>query len=75
MTGSLLPNQFLVSSLMSLMTRVILFATEPLRSESLCNILSDERMDLSVVNIVKCQHHLYSMRLKVLPFTIYTGPL
>jgi hypothetical protein len=53
------------------------FSTEPLRSQSLCIILSDERMGLSLMNrllfaFVKCTYRIYSMLLKTLPCALYT---
>jgi hypothetical protein len=54
------------------------FVTEPLRSWSLCNILSDERVGLSLIKIlafVRSRYRIYSMLLKILPFALYKIPL
>jgi hypothetical protein len=51
-----------------------------LRSYSLCNILSDEKMGLSPMNeyawlFVKYKYSTCSILLKILPFALYASPL
>jgi hypothetical protein len=46
------------------------FATGPLRSLSLCNILSNKRMDLSLL----CRYRTYNMFLKILPCVLHRSP-
>jgi hypothetical protein len=56
----------------------LFFAAEPLLSEFLFNILSDERMGLSRMNMIhifKCTYRTYSILLKILPFALYANPL
>jgi hypothetical protein len=46
---------------------IFLFTTEPLRSYSLCTILSDDKMGLSLMNMLglaKCTYSTYRMFLK-----------
>jgi hypothetical protein len=54
------------------------FATAPLRPYSLRNTLSDERLGLSLMNmlgLVKCTYRTYSMLLKILACALYISPL
>jgi hypothetical protein len=51
------------------------FSTELLQSQSLCNILSDENMGLSFMNMLGLCLVKYRMILKILPFIINEIPL
>jgi hypothetical protein len=54
------------------------FLTEPLRQQSVCNILSDETMSFFYKYAspsIKRTYRTYSMLLKILPFALYTSPL
>jgi hypothetical protein len=67
-------NQFVLAPSLLRMTTRDFFATEPLPSLSLCNILSDEGMYLSLMNMLGlcqvCVLHMYNMLLKILPHCI-----
>jgi hypothetical protein len=70
-------NQFVLAPSPLRLMRFFLFATELLRSESLCNILSQERMcfyeDARPSSNVLAAHN--SILLKILPSTKYTSTL
>jgi hypothetical protein len=72
-------NQFVLEpSPLRLTTGVFFLSTEPLRSQSLCIILSDERMSVPLKNmlgLVKCMYRTYSMLLIIPPFALHTSPL
>jgi hypothetical protein len=59
-------------------SRPYIFLTEPLRSWSLCDILFDEQMGSSLMNMLGlCQVYLSHLcrLLKILTFALYKSPL
>jgi hypothetical protein len=70
-------NQFVLAPCPVRLTKRVSFATERLRSQSLCNILSDENMGLPLTNwlcfaFVKCTYRTHCMLLNILPCALFT---